>query len=305
VTHAALEPPRAAPPPPATRGSQPRDYLALTKPGITRLVVMTTAAGYYLAATRDFDLTRFTHTVVGTALVASGTNALNQWWERDVDARMERTRHRPLPSGRVAPRAAFAFALSAALLGTAWLAGFVNLLTGVLAALTVVSYVLCYTPLKKRTTLNTLVGAVPGALPILGGWTAATGSLAVPAWVLFAVLFLWQLPHFLALAWMYKEDYARGRLRMLSMDDPDGRRTGRHALAWSVALLAVSLALTPLGVTGAWYAAAAVLLGTALTLLAGTMAVAPSARSARRLFLGSVIYLPVMLIVMALDRVTP
>ena len=296
-------PAAAAPEAPASavRGS-PRDFLALTKPSITRLVVMTTAAGYYLGVRDQFDLTRFAHTVLGTALVAGGTNALNQWWERDVDARMHRTRSRPLPAGRLAPRTALVFALVVALAGTGWLLAFVNALTALLAGLTVVSYVLCYTPLKKRTSLNTLVGAVPGALPILGGWTAATGRLAVPAWLLFAVLFVWQLPHFFALAWMHKEDYARGRLRMLSLDDSDGRRTGRHALGWSLVLLAVSLLLAPFHVTGAWYTAAAVLLGVLLVAFAAAMAFAPSRAAARRLFLASVVYLPVMLVVMALDK---
>ena len=279
-----------------------RDFYALTKPSITRLVVMTAAAGYYLGAGVPFGALRFLHTLLGTALVAGGTNALNQWWERDVDARMRRTQNRPLPSGRLSAPAALTFALAIAVAGTLWLVVFVNGLTALLAGLTVASYVLCYTPLKKRTTLNTLVGAVPGALPILGGWTAATGRLDVPAWLLFAVLFLWQLPHFLALAWMYREDYARGRLKMLSIEDSDGRRTGRQALGWSVALAAASLLLTPLGVTGAWYTAAAVTGGSAIIALSWWMAARPSAQSARRLFLASVVYLPVMLIVMALDK---
>ncbi len=280
-----------------------RDFYILTKPSITRLVVMTTAAGFYLGSGAHFRLVLFVQTLVGTILVASGTNALNQWWERDVDARMRRTMHRPLPAGRLAPRTALLFASAIAAAGVAWLGAFVNGLTALLAALTVVSYVLCYTPLKQRTTLNTLVGAVPGALPILGGWTAASGRLEVPAWLLFAVLFLWQLPHFLALAWMYKEDYARGRLKMLSIEDPDGRRTGRHPFAWSIGLAVASLLLTPAGVTGTWYTVTAIGLGATLALLASIMAIEPSARAARRLFLASVIYLPVMLVVMALDRI--
>lgn len=280
-----------------------RDFLALTKPSITRLVVGTAAAGYYLGAADHFDLARFANTLLGTALVAGGTNALNQWWERDVDARMHRTQTRPLPGGRMAAPVALTFALTIAAAGVAWLAWTVNGLTALLAAVTLASYVLCYTPLKKRTALNTLVGAVPGALPILGGWTAATDGLTVPAGLLFAVLFLWQLPHFLALAWMYREDYARGRLRMLSLEDPDGRRTGRHAVGWSVLLVGTSLLLTPLGLTGWAYAVAALALGAWLVVLSGRMARTPSVAVARRLFLASVVYLPVMLVVMALDKV--
>jgi protoheme IX farnesyltransferase len=272
------------------------DFVALTKPSITRLVVLTAAAGFYLGSRGPLDLALLLHTLGGTALVAGGTNALNQWWERDVDARMHRTRSRPLPAGRLTPALALAFALAISVLGTAWLAWMVNGITAFLAALTLSSYVLCYTPLKKRSPLNTLVGAVPGALPILGGWTAATGSFAVPAWLLFAVLFLWQLPHFLALAWMYREDYRRGRLRMLSLDDPDGARTGRQALGWSLALLAVSLLPAASGLTSTAYAVAAGALGLGLAGLGAAMALHPSARGARRLFLGSVMYLPLLMV---------
>jgi len=272
------------------------DFLALTKPSITRLVVLTAAAGFYLGSRGPVDLALLLHTLGGTGLVAGGTNALNQWWERDVDARMHRTRGRPLPAGRLAPAVALAFALGISVLGIAWLAWMVNGITALLAALTLSSYVLCYTPLKKRTPLNTLVGAVPGALPILGGWTAATGSFAVPAWLLFGVLFLWQLPHFLALAWMYREDYRRGRLRMLSLDDPDGSRTGRKATAWSLALVAVSLLPAASGLTAAAYAPAAGVLGLVLVGLGAAMALRPSPRRARQLFLGSVLYLPLLML---------
>ncbi len=279
-----------------------RDYFTLTKPSITRLVVGATAAGYYVALRGPLDLAQLVHTLIGTTLVASGTNALNQWWERDVDARMHRTRARPLPAGRLAPRSALAFALLISAIGVAYLALRVNGLTAFLAAATLLSYVLFYTPLKKRTSWNTLVGAVPGALPILGGWTAATGRLAPGGWALFLVLFLWQMPHFFALAWMYRDDYRRGGLRMLSLEDPDGRRTGRQAVGYTVALLAVSLGLTPLGVAGAPYAAGALALGLAFLAFGGKMALAPSPLSARRLFLASVAYLPALLLVLVLDK---
>ncbi|OLE49330.1 MAG: protoheme IX farnesyltransferase, partial [Candidatus Rokubacteria bacterium 13_1_20CM_2_69_58] len=181
-------------------------FLELTKPRITQLVLLTAAAGFYLGARGTVDLQLLAHTLLGTALVAAGTNAFNQLRERDVDARMRRTQGRPLPSGRVTPRAAGAFAGTISLAGVAYLAWKVNLLTAGLAALTLASYVLLYTPLKRKTSLNTLVGAVPGALPIVGGWTAAGGHLGPAVLALFWILFLWQLPHFLALAWIYRDD---------------------------------------------------------------------------------------------------
>jgi len=194
-------------------------FLELTKPGITRMVVITAAAGFYLGSRGRFDLAAFFDTLIGTALVAAGSSALNQLRERDIDARMDRTRGRPLPSGRVTPRAAALFSWSAAVLGVGYLAWRVNILTAGLALATLVSYVFLYTPLKLRTSLNTLVGAVPGALPIVGGWTAAGGRMDGVVLSLFWILFLWQLPHFLALAWIYREDYKRGGFAMLSLDD--------------------------------------------------------------------------------------
>ena len=279
-----------------------KDYIALTKPGITRHVVVAAAAGFYLGTDGRLDPVRLAALLLGTALVSSGTNALNQWWERDVDARMPRTAHRPLAAGRLDPGAAFWFAATIGVSGVALLSWTVNALTAVVAAFTLLSYVLAYTPLKKRTTLNTLVGCFPGALPVLGGWTAATGRFQAGAWALFAVLYLWQLPHTLALTWMYRDDYRRGGLRMLSLEDPDGRRTGRQAVGYTVALLAASLGLTPLGVAGAPYAAGALALGLAFLVFGGKMALAPSPLSARRLFLASVAYLPALLLVLVLDK---
>jgi heme o synthase len=277
-------------------------FLELTKPRITQLVLLTAAAGFYLGAGGAVDLLLLVQTLVGTALVAAGTNAFNQLRERELDARMHRTRGRPLPSGRVSPRAAGVFAAVISLAGVVYLAVAVNLLTAGLAALTLASYVLLYTPLKTKTSLNTLIGAVPGALPIVGGWTAAGGALGPAVLALFWILFLWQLPHFLALAWIYREDYRRGGFAMLAVDDPDGRQTGSMALLYAVALVPVSLLPTLLGVTGAWYFFGALLLGVAYTLAAAALTRAVTTARAWRVFLVSVVYLPALLTLMVLDK---
>jgi len=277
-------------------------FLELTKPRITQLVVLTAAAGFYLGAAGRVDVRVLIETLVGVALVAAGTNAFNQLRERDVDARMQRTRGRPLPSGRVTPRAAALFAAVISIVGVAYLGIAVNLLTAGLAALTLASYVLFYTPLKRKTSLNTLIGAVPGALPIVGGWTAAGGELGPAVAALFWILFLWQLPHFLALAWIYRDDYRRGGLAMLSVDDPDGRHTGRMVLLYATALLPVSLLPTLLGVTGALYFFGALALGLAYTGASVAMTRAVTTARAWRLFLVSIIYLPALLTLMVLDK---
>lgn len=274
----------------------------LSKPRITQLVVLTAAAGYYLGLRDAFRLPVFVATILGTALVASGTNAFNMIRERAVDARMRRTRGRPLPSGRVSLRAAVAFGAITAAMGIGVLAWRVNLLTAVLSALTLVSYVWLYTSLKRRSTLNTLVGAVPGALPVLGGWTAAGGALDAPGFALFWTLFLWQLPHFLALAWMYREDYRSAQLKMLSVDDTDGRRTARMALLYAVALLPVSLLPTMLGVTGTLYFWGALALGLAY-IGASVFMLVDASRRAWWVFLASIIYLPALLTLAVLDKV--
>jgi len=278
--------------------------LELTKPRITQLVLLTAAAGFYLGARGHVDLLLLANTLLGTALVAGGTNAWNQIWERDVDARMARTRRRPLPSGRLAASHAMWFASAITAVGVIYLGVTVNLLTASLAALTFASYVLLYTPLKRRTSLNTLIGAVPGALPIVGGWTAAGGNLDVAVAALFWILFLWQLPHFLALAWIYREDYRAGGLKMLSVADDDGRDTGRMALLYAMALLPISLLPTLLGVTGAWYFFGALALGL-IYVAAGTgLLVAATPARAWRLFFVSILYLPALLTLMVIDKVT-
>ena len=265
-------------------------------------MLITAAAGFYLGAGERVDLLLLAHTLLGTALVAAGTNAWNQIRERDVDARMARTRRRPLPSGRLSLPTAIGFATVITVCGVVYLALTVNPLTAVLAALTFASYVLLYTPLKRKTSLNTLVGAVPGALPIVGGWTAAGGSLDAAVAALFWILFLWQLPHFLALAWLYREDYRAGGLRMLSVDDERGTDTGRMAMLYAVALLPISLMPTLLGVTGTLYFFGALALGV-LYVAAGTgLLVGATPARAWRLFFISILYLPALLTLMVLDK---
>jgi len=277
------------------------DLLELTKPRIVVMVMLTAAAGYCVAA-RPVDLVLLGHILLGTALVAGGTNALNQVAEREADALMRRTRGRPVPAGRVSVPQAWTMAWSAGLLGVAYLWLMVSDLVGLLAAATLVSYVYLYTPLKRRTSVSTLVGAVPGALPILGGWAAATGTVSFGGWVLFWILFLWQLPHFLALGWLYREDYARAGFKMLSVADASGRVTFGYASLYAAALLPVSLAPTFLGLTGAVYFAGAAVLSAAFLWSSATAARRSSAAGARRLFRMSLAYLPVLLTLMVLNR---
>lgn len=238
----------------------------------------------------------------GTALVAGGTNALNQIAERDVDAYMYRTRARPLPAGRLAPTAARWFAWSIATLGILQLALFVNGPTAILAALTLVSYVFAYTPLKRRTSLATLVGAVPGALPIVGGWTATGAPIDAGAWTLFGILFLWQMPHFLALSWLYKADYGRAGLRMLSLEDETGALTFRQAALNAAALIPISLVPTALGIAGRNYFIAALVLSSMMLGFAIAAARAPSTTTSRRLFLFTLFYLPALLGMLVANR---
>jgi protoheme IX farnesyltransferase len=279
-----------------------RAFWDLTKPRIVGLVLVTVGAAFALASPGAIVWTLLLHTLVGTALVAGGTNALNQVLEADVDALMPRTRWRPLPSGRLAPGPAAAFAWALGLGGVAYLALTVNPLAAAIAALTLGSYAFVYTPLKRRTPLATLVGAVPGALPVLGGWAAARGTTGLGAWVLFGILFLWQLPHFLALAWLYRDQYAAAGLRMLSVGDPDGRATFRQAALASLALLSASLMPAMIGLAGPAYFWGALVLSGGLALLAAAAALRPSTGRARRLFSASVAYLPALLVLMLVDK---
>jgi protoheme IX farnesyltransferase len=284
------------------RADKTLDFLTLTKPRLNLLVLLTTLAGLYLASPDGVALALAFHTLVGTALVAGGAAALNQVWERETDRRMRRTRNRPIPRGRLGvPEGAwFGIALSA--LGLAELmVGTTPAAAGV-AALTLVTYVLVYTPLKTRTSLATLVGAVPGALPPVIGWAAATGDVTLPALVLFGIMFFWQMPHFLAIAWMYREDYAAAGIPVLPVVEPDGRRTGRQALLYTTALWPVSILPALVGLAGAPYSAIATSLGFIFIWLSVTFARSRSQTTARRLFLFSITYLPLLLGALVADR---
>jgi protoheme IX farnesyltransferase len=273
----------------------------LTKPRIVLLVVATTVAGFLLAAPAA-DALILAHTVIGTALVAAGTNALNQWWERDVDARMVRTRGRPLPSGRLSPGPALAFGAGISAVGLGELALFPGTATAALAALTLLSYVLIYTPLKRRSPLALLVGCVPGALPILGGWVAGGGALDPAAWALFGLVFLWQVPHFLALGWLHRDDYRRGGIAALAVRDPDGSMSGRQSAIYALALIPVSLAPVAWGVGGPLSAGAAVVLGGAFLASAVAFARRRGVMDARRVFRLSVVYLPLLLAILVAEQ---
>jgi len=289
-----------------TKGSTPglaSDLLELAKPRITALVTLTTAAGFAVATpTGELSWWVFAHTVIGVALVCAGSAAINQVVERDLDARMRRTANRPLPAGRRTPRTAWLVGLALGVAGTAELALFVNPLTAVLAAATLLAYVALYTPLKTRTNLATIVGAIPGAMPPVLGWTGAAEHVDLGAWLLFALLFLWQLPHFLSIAWLYREDYRRAGMHLLTIDDPDSRRTSRQTLVWALALLPVSLMPSAVGLAGSLYLVGAAVSGSVFVSAAVAFARAPRVESARRLLLTSVFYLPAVLGILVLDR---
>jgi heme o synthase len=274
------------------------DYVALTKPRLNFLVVASSAAGYFLGAARALDPWRMAAAVAGTALVAGGAAALNQVSERDTDALMRRTRMRPLPDGRVTPADARMFGLGLSFAGLALLATRATMLAAALAAATLVVYLVVYTPMKRRTSLATLVGAVPGALPPLIGWAASHGSVDAGGASLFAIVFLWQIPHFMAIAWMYRDDYATAGFPMLPVVEPDGRRAGRQAAVYAAALVPVSLVPALVGVSGLMYFALALVLGVALLLLAVRFAASRTDASARALFYGSITYLPLLWIAM-------
>ncbi len=279
-----------------------KDYLALTKPRITWLILMSTGVGYFFGAKGGWHLLTLLHTIIGTGLIASGTAALNQWYEREADAKMKRTQARPLPAGRLDAGKALAFAIFISAAGFVELFFGVNALTALLGLFTLLSYLFIYTPLKQRSPHSTTIGAIPGAMPPLIGYAAASGTLTWEAWVLFAILFLWQFPHFYAIAWMYREDYERAGIRMLPVVEPDGESTARRILLYSLVLIPISLAPKFLAMTGNFYLFGALALGL-LFLYAGLRVSFDRTRQrARAVLLASVIYLPVLYGLMLLDR---
>lgn len=279
------------------------DFIELTKPKLTLLAVLTTMVAFYLGS-QPVDVILLFHTLVGTAMMGAGAASLNHVMEREVDSRMWRTRNRPIPSGRLSMRDGAVFGLLLAASGIMYLWVMVNALTGVLALLAVVSYVLIYTPLKTRTPLCTVIGAIPGALPCMMGWTAARGQIGWEGFVLFSILFVWQLPHFLAIAWMYREDYARAGLPMLPVVEPDGGSTIRQILVWTLALLPISMMPSMLGVTGSVYFFFAFALGIGFLLAGVNLALRPTRASARAVLLTSVVYLPLLQAAMLFGKIS-
>jgi protoheme IX farnesyltransferase len=283
-----------------------RDYIELTKPRITWLILMSTGVGYFYGQlymhTSGFHFWLLLHTILGTGLMASGTAALNQWYEREADRHMRRTAARPLPSGRLSSGGALAFGIALSVGGflDLWLGA--NLLAGLIGAFTLASYLFAYTPLKQRTWWSTTVGAVPGAMPPMIGYAAAAGVITPQAWVLAAILFLWQFPHFYSIAWMYKEDYARAGIRMLPVVEPDCRSTARQIVLYGLALVPVSLVPAALGMSGRIYLAGALLFGLWFLYSGVRVALDRTMVRARAVLIASVLYLPAIYVLMVLDK---
>ncbi len=294
-----LESPAVAP---ALAASRLSDFSQLVKARLTLLVLITTAVGFYLGAPLPFNLLAFFHVLIGAALAAGGASALNQWWERDFDALMERTRERPVPAGRMRPRDALVVGCAAALAGVVYLAVVLNLLAAALTAATVLIYIFAYTPLKRLTPTNTLVGAIPGALPPLIGWAAATGSITLPSLSLFGVLFFWQMPHFFAISWLYREQYRAAGFRMLSNADTDGLRSGRQAAVYALALVGASVFPAWLGVSTRTLLPVEIIVAVIFFATACLFARQRNRVEARRLFFASIIFLPLFLGLLVISK---
>jgi protoheme IX farnesyltransferase len=278
-------------------------YVGLTKPRILTMVLVMSAAGFFLGADGSLrPLDTFFITMLGTALSSAGAAVLNHYLERDSDELMHRTKKRPLPAGDVSPEQALSFGVQLVLMGVGLLAWQVNLLTGFISLLTVFLYVLVYTPLKKVTWWNTVIGAIPGALPPVGGWTAASGKLELGAWIIFLILFVWQHPHFYAIAWMYKEDYARGGFKMLPVVHPDGRSTFNQIIGFSIILIPISLLPVLSGMAGALYGWGMGILGVGMLAMGIQLARTKSVQDAKALLKASVIYLPLFFALILGDR---
>lgn len=288
---------------PLSRRERAAAYTELTKPRITFLIVLTAAAGFFLAAPAGpFNYSRFINAMIGIALLSSGIATLNQYMERHLDARMRRTQMRPLPAGKLSATQALIFGVGLTLISEVYLALLVNPLTAAWGLTVIGGYLFLYTPLKTRTTLSTAIGAFPGAMPPLMGWVAAANEVTIGAWALFAILFLWQFPHFLAIAWMYKEDYARAGIVMLPVVEPEGRLTAQQIIVNTLMLIPVSLMPTALGISGSVYMVGAIILGLLFLYSSITCAVARTRQQARRLLLASVLYLPLLFVLMVLNR---
>lgn len=277
-------------------------YIELTKPRIAFLLVLTSAAGFYLGSTGSFDWILFVNTVIAITLLAFGVATLNQYWERDLDKRMKRTATRPLPTKKVTSYEALVFGIAQCAIAEVYLALAVNLLTAILGLVVIVGYVFVYTPLKTRTSASTAIGALPGALPPLMGWTAATNEISLTAWALFATQFLWQFPHFLSIAWMYRDEYAKAGILMLPVVEPTGRITARQIVLFAIMLMPVSLAPFFFGVSGMIFLVGASLLGVWMLWASISAARTKTNESAKKLLLVSVIYLPLLFILMVADK---
>lgn len=279
------------------------DFSELVKARLTLLVLLTTAVGYYLGAVGPISAAGLFHAVFGTALAAAGAAALNQWWERSLDALMHRTRSRPIPAGRMSPRDALILGCALSATGVVYLTIFCNWISAFLAGVTIAIYVLAYTPLKRVSTFNTLIGAIPGALPPVVGWVAATNHLELGAWSLFAILFFWQMPHFFAIAWMYREDYARAGFEMISKDDKTGARSASQSVLFCILLLLISGIPQFLKLVSALYLPIELLLNGLFIFMAMRFLKSQQVIDARRLFLTSIVYLPLLLAALVLTKI--
>src|SRR5437588_3349388 len=286
-------------------GEKPRfvsDLVELVKARLTLLVLLTTAVGFYLGAEGSINFVALVHTVFGTALAAAGAAALNQWWEHKLDALMQRTQSRPLPAGRMRPRDALLIGVILSIFGVSYLAIVCNALSAALAAITIIIYIFAYTPLKLVSTFNTALGAIPGAIPPMIGWAAARGTLNAGAWMLFAILFLWQLPHFFAIAWMYRDDYARAGFQMISSDDRTGERSASQSVFFCMLIFVVAVLPAFLGIATVFYLLAELILGAAFVAGAMQFFKTRARADARRLFITSIIYLPLLLGALVLSK---
>jgi protoheme IX farnesyltransferase len=278
------------------------DLAELVKARLTLLVLLTTAAGFYLGAQSPINYAALFHVVFGTAAAAAGAAALNQWWERKLDALMRRTRTRPVPAGRMRPAEALALGLVLSIFGVGYLAVACNALSATLAAVTILIYIFGYTPLKRASTANTLVGAIPGAIPPMIGWAAARGAIEAGAWSLFAILLLWQLPHFFAIAWMYRDDYSRAGFRMISSDDRSGERSASQSVFFSILLLVIAGLPAFVGVVTTLYLPVELVLGASFIAVAMRFLRMRTAGAARLLFITSIVYLPLLLGALVLTK---